>query len=165
MIIQTDTRQQMSRKHHKDKEAYFISQGHTVIHSKCLVGDYIVPSNGKVAVDTKQHCNELYQDLISDHERFKRECILAQECGIKLYIVIESKEGFRSIEDFKSWKNPLMYAYWRDKKKGIKRKPPADNIQIVKIMHTMNKKYGVEFIFCPVKEAGEKVIELLTKEV
>lgn len=161
MIIQTDTRQQMKKKHHIDKENYFIAQGHKVIHSKCLVGDYIVPSDGKIAVDTKQHCNELYQDLISDHERFRNECILAQECGIKLYVVIENDCGFRQMDDIKNWKNPLYFAYLRDRKKGINRKPPVSNVQLLKVMWTMNKKYGVEFIFCPRNEAGAKVLELL----
>ena len=37
--------------------------------------------------------------------------------------------------------------------------PPST---LEKIMKTMNKKYGVEFIFCPRRNMGQKIIELLS---
>lgn len=165
-VIQTDTRQQMNKKHHQEKEQYFIQQGHKVLHSKLAVGDYAVPGNGSVVVDTKQHCSELYQDLIQDHDRFHRECVLAQECGIKLYVLIESAEGFTKIDDLRNWKNPQMLRYFKIKKmcerEGRKApKPPASNVQLIKIMHSMHRDYGVEFVFVPQKQAGAKVLELL----
>ena len=33
-----------------------------------------------------------------------------------------------------------------------------------KIMETMMKKYGVEFVFCKKKEMGKKIVELLEGE-
>lgn len=163
MIIQTDTRQKMNQKHHKIKENYFKSKGHTVIHSKMLVGDYCIPGKGNVVVDTKQSPTELYGNLITDHVRFRNECITAMECGIKLYILIENKDNINCIDDILKWKNPQYYRYQKDLKKGIKRKPPASNQQLLKIMYSMQKKYGVEFLFCKTEVAGEIIIKLLTE--
>ena len=162
MIIQCDTRQQMGKKHHKIKEQWFLDNGHEVVHSKCLVGDYICPSNGSVSVDTKQNCTELYNDLISDHKRFSAECQNAQKYGIQLYVLVENTEGFKEPRDIINWKNPQMFRYWKAKKKGSTQKPPASNVQLIKIMHTMNKKYGVIFEFCKTEDAGQRIVEILT---
>ena len=165
MIIQADTRQK--RKHHTMKEQYFESQGIRVVNSKMLVGDYCIPSNGSVAVDTKADISELYGNLIQQHDRFHNECVLAKEAGIKLYILVENKAGVKCMEDLAGWKNPQMFRYYKAKRlakvNGTKEpKPPASNVQLIKIMHAMNRDYGVEFLFCTPAESGAKVIELLT---
>ena len=157
----------MGKKHHKIKEQWFLDHGHEVVHSKCLVGDYICPSNGSVSVDTKQNCTELYNDLITDHKRFSAECQNAQKYGIKLYVLVENDKGFKEPRDIINWKNPQMYRYWKAKRKAEKEgkklpKPPASNIQLIKIMHTMSKKYGVVFEFCKTEEAGQRIVEILT---
>lgn len=162
MVIQTDTRQKMQKRHHKIKEKHFTDNGIKVIHSKMLVGDYCIPSNGSVVVDTKQDCVELYADLISDHKRFHDECVTAQECGIKLYILVENNLGFTKIDDIIKWKNPLWFQYWKDINNGKHRKEPASNQQLLKIMYSMSRDYGVEFKFCKTSEAGKKIIDLLT---
>lgn len=168
-VIQCDTRQKMNQKHHRMKEEYFKSQGYTLVHSKMLAGDYSIPSNGSVSVDTKQSLTELYGNLITDHARFHNECVLAQQCGIKLYIVVECKENYTSIDDIKNWKNPQMFRYYKEKRKaehlGIKPpKPPASNVQLIKIMHSMTRDYGVEFVFVPQQLSGKKIIEILTRD-
>lgn len=164
-IIQCDSRQK--RKHHERKEKYFKEKGYELVHSKMLVGDYCIPSNGSVSVDTKADLTELYGNLIQQHERFHNECVLAQKAGIKLYILVENKDGIKNLEDVKSWKNPQMFKYYKAKKKaelsgGKIPKPPASNIQLVKIMHSMTRDYGVEFMFCSPQNSGEEVIKLLT---
>ena len=161
MVIQIDTRQQMHKKHHEIKEQWLVEHGHEVVHSKCLIGDYVCPSNGSVAVDTKQSCSELYSDLIQDHTRFHNECVNAQKYGIKLYILVENKEGFTKPDDIMKWKNPQMFRYWKAKSKGSKQRPPASNLQLLKIMHSMHRDYNVDFLFCSVEEAGERIVELL----
>lgn len=166
MIIQSDTRQK--RKHHTLKEQYFEKQGHKIVYSKMLVGDYCIPSDGSVVVDTKADISELYSNLIQQHDRFHNECVLAQEAGIKLYILIENKDGVKCVEDVKGWKNPQMFRYYKAKRKaereGLKLpKPPASNVQLVKIMHSMSRDYGVEFLFCKPNESGAEVIRLLTE--
>ena len=167
MIIQIDTRQQMGKKHHKIKEQWFIDNGHEVVHSKCLIGDYVCPSNGSIAVDTKQNCSELYADLIQDHDRFHNECVNAQKYGIKLIVLVENKEGFKKPSDIKTWKNPQMFRYWKAKKKAEKSgtkipKPPVSNITLIKIMNSMTRDYGVIFEFCRTEDAGRRIVEILT---
>lgn len=167
MIIQCDTRQK--RKHHDAKEQYFETCGHKLVHSKMLVGDYCIPSNGSICVDTKADISELYSNLIQQHKRFKAECVLAQEAGIKLHILVENKQGIFTVQDVINWKNPQMLRYFKNKRicesqgKPVP-KPPASNVQLIKIMHSMNRDYGVEFHFCSPEEAGKKVIELLLVE-
>lgn len=163
-IIQCDTRQK--RKHHDRKEKYFVEQGYKIVNSKMLVGDYCIPSNGSVVVDTKADISELYGNLIQQHDRFHNEAVLAQEAGIKLYILIENKNGVTCVDDVMKWKNPQMFRYYKAcklaKVNGEKEpKPPASNLQLIKIMHSMTRDYGVEFLFCKPQEAGAKVLELL----
>lgn len=166
MIIQCDTRQK--RKHHDAKERYFREQGHELVMSKMLVGDYCIPSNGSVVVDTKADLSELYSNLIQQHARFHNECVLAQKAGIKLYILIENKNGIKSVEDVIKWKNPQFFRYYKAKHKaermGSKEpKPPASNVQLIKIMRSMTKDYGVEFVFTSPEKAGAEVLRLLGK--
>lgn len=163
-ILQVDTRQK--KKHHERKEAYFQSQGYRLVNAKCLVGDYQIPNRTNISVDTKASIGELYSNLIQDHERFRAECQLAQDCGIKLVILVENDQNIRSIEAVKHWKNPRMFAYYKKRKACLHRgleppKPPASNVQLVKIMWSMTKKYGVEFQFCSPEEAGRRVLEIL----
>lgn len=165
MIIQSDTRQK--KKHHTVKEKYFEEQGIRVVNSKMLVGDYGIPSRGNIAVDTKANISEMYGNLIQDHQRFHDECVLAMEAGIKLYVLIENTDGVKCIDDLRKWKNPQMFRYYKAKKQalmqGLKEpKPPASNVQLIKIMHSMTRDYGVEFVFCTPNEAGQRVIDLLT---
>lgn len=157
MILQVDSRQQKDK--HKLKHDYFESLGIKLVTSKMLVGDYMVPSNGSIVVDTKQNMNEIYLDLVQQHDRFKRECELAQEAGIKLHILIENTDGIQNLKDVATdkWTNPLWFKYWKVRKG----KPPVKNVQLMKMMHTMQEKYGVEFHFCSPIDAGVKVLELL----
>lgn len=167
-IIQCDTRQKL--KHHEAKERYFENVGYRVVRSRMLVGDYCLPNQTSVAVDTKASIQELYGNLIQDHERFRAECQLAKDCGIKLYVLVENKDGIASVDGVRDWKNPRMYAYWRKRKAYTRRglappKPPASNAQLVKIMWSMQKKYGVEFLFCAPEDAGRRVLELLGENI
>lgn len=164
MVIQCDTRQKMNQKHHEAKEQWFIDHGYELLNSKLAFGDYAFPNDMSRTVDTKKDCMELYQDLIQDHQRFHNECELAQRCGIKLYVLVENKDGFTKPEDILKWKNPLYFRYLRDKKKGIERKPPASNVQLLKIMHSMSRDYGVEFLFCKTEEAAPLIVKLLGGE-
>lgn len=162
MIIQQDTRQK--QKHHLNKEQWFERHGIKVVNSKCIVGDYIVPSDGSVSVDTKKDISELYQNLIQSHNRFAAECNLADELGIKLYILVENENGIRKTEDIISWKNPQYFVWLKKQRQGVKCKPPASNQTLLKIMKSMEKKYGVTFLFCAPYESAELIVKLLDKE-
>lgn len=166
MLLQIDTRQK--KNHHKAKEEWFAKNGIETVPGKLLVGDYAIASKMNVVVDTKANISELYGNLIQQHTRFRNECVLAQKAGIKLYILVENTDGICSASDLKYWKNPQMFRYFKMCKIAMlngqaKPKPPATNIQLIKIMHSMNKSYGVEFVFCEPKDAGKEVIRLLTE--
>lgn len=140
-----------------------------------------------VCVDTKNSIEELLGDICGpQHERFRDECILAQNNGIKLYILVENKGGlikntsvsnqtiFR-LEDLHNWKNPRLFLMeWNKSKiKGYSKagKPIYERrqkfpkatrgITLQKACWTMQQQYGVEFLFCTPEESGAKVIELL----
>ena len=162
MIIQQDTRQK--KKHHLAKEKWFADHGIKVVNSKCIVGDYIVPSDGSISVDTKKDIGELYSDLIQQHNRFKAECELAQEIGIKLYILVENNDNVTCIDDIIKWKNPQYFVWLKRQRQGVKCKPPASNQQLLKILYSMEKKYDVSFLFCKPEESAAKIVELLGGE-
>ena len=162
MIIQEDTRQK--QKHHLKKEQWFENHGIKIVHSKCIVGDYIIPSDGSISVDTKKDIGELYSNLVQQHNRFAAECQLADELGIKLYVLVENEDGIKSVDDILKWKNPQYFVWLKKQRQGVKCKAPVGNQQLLKIMKTMEKKYGVTFLFCSPYESAEKIVELLTKE-
>lgn len=161
MIIQQDTRQK--QKHHLNKEKWFENHGIKIVNSKCIVGDYIIPSDGSISVDTKKDIGELYSNLIQQHDRFVRELSLAQELGIKLYILVENEDGIKDIQGIINWKNPQYFVWLKKQRQGIKCRRPVPNQQLLKMMATIQKKYGCEFVFCSPYEAAERIIELLTK--
>lgn len=167
MIIQCDTRQKL--KHHTVKENYFRSKGFKLVHSKMLVGDYQIPCDGSVVVDTKKNILELYQNIIQQHDRFHNECVLAKRGKIKLYILVENKDGIKDVDGIKNWKNPQFIRYKKQCKDAQEHgrkepKPPASNEHLIKSMNSMTMKYGVEFLFCSPDEAGEIVLKILTEE-
>lgn len=170
LTIISDTRQK--RGHHKAKEQYFAENGIQVINSKLPAGDYALLTDMSRVVDTKQNLQETTSNLIQDHERFRREADFCKEHGIELVVLIE-EPGIHSLEDVKRWENPRLHRYnkikymhsigkWKTVPEP-KGKPPTDNITLMKIMYTMQVKHGVRWDFCNPKDAGRRVIEILTE--
>ena len=169
MILLSDTRQQIGK--HGAKEKYFLERGVEIKRTKLYVGDYTLPVNQSVCVDTKKDIQELIGDICTkSHDRFKNECIRAQESGIKLIILIENTDGVKSIDDVFRWQNPRMHRYnkiaymhnlgkWLNV--SLPKAKPTSGETLAKAMLTMQLKYGVKFLFCRPDEAGEKILELL----
>ncbi len=124
-----------------------------------------------VCVDSKFDIQEIVGNLCGkSHERFRDECILAQNNGIKLYVLVENKGGLipktngiynptiTKLDDLHSWKNPRLFL-WRNGKQLYPTATRGERLQ--KICYTMQAKYGCEFIFCTPEESGKKIIELL----
>lgn len=196
---------------HTSKNDYFISKGISVQRVPLPVGDYIF-ANDKVldvisrknkrgislkkmdflgtydvCVDTKFDIQELVSDICGkSHERFRDECILAQNNGIKLYVLVENQGGeikytrglrnhtVRNLEELKKWINPRLHikknsseiiGFWKNGKPRYKKIPMFPNattgMTLCKACSTMQAKYGVEFIFCSPDEAGERILSLL----
>lgn len=116
-------------------------------------------ANGGASVDTKQNMQELYGDLVQQHERFSRECELG---GENLYILVE-QGGIDTLEGVLKWRNPRTAMYYRNKKLGkpTKGRPPVKNASLVKTMETMTEKYGTHWVFCSPEDAPKKILEIL----
>ena len=168
MILLEDTRQQANK--HDSKHIYFSGHGVEVRRQALYVGDYTLPTNQSVCVDTKKDLQECVLDICgAEHERFRNECIRAKEAGIKLYILVEEDQTddnghfvINSLYDVHKWKNPRREI--RVKKDGVwvQKYPRATTgVILKKAMITMMYRYGCEFVFCRKKDAGKKILELL----
>lgn len=117
-----------------------------------------MPTDQSVCVDTKAGCEELYQDLVSDTERFRREYHLAERLGIQLVILVEDL-FVRNLDDFVDrWTNPL----WKRFERGKISVPPRANTIVRKQIETIQRVHGTRFLFCHPQDTGETIIKLLT---
>lgn len=149
MTIIEDTRQQIGK--HDLKHKYFEELQIKIVRSKLPVGDYANIKDLSVIVDTKKDIQEIIGNVTTQHERFRNECILAQESDIKLIVLIENKDNIAKIDDLNQWYN------WRLKnnKKALTGK------QLAKILNTMEEKYGVRFEFCTPENAGKMICDFI----
>lgn len=198
MIIFEDMGQKLEK--HTVKNQWFYENGIEVVRVPLPVGDYIIANDKatdvlerkekrgnkpkkmdflgtySIAVDTKENISEIINNICGkSHGRFRDECILAQNNGIKLIVLVENEDGITYVEDLFRWHNPRLDIYIRDwnnpigyyrngnVRYGRKKKYPRATTgeTLAKAMITMQKKYGVRFLFCTPKEAGRKVVELL----
>lgn len=195
MIIIEDKGQQAGKHNHKHN--WFEKNSIHVVQIPLPVGDYIL-SNDKVedvitrkeqrgidikkmdllgtytsCVDTKKDIQEIIGNVCGkQHGRFRDECILAQNNGIKLYVLIENTDGVKEIRDLFRWSNPRLHRYnkiaymhnlgkWQHV--ALPKGEPTSGETLAKAMLTMQAKYGVEFLFCNPGEAGKEIIELLNR--
>ena len=122
----------------------------------------------KISVDRKASIQECVGNICGgkkSHERFQNELIKAQQCGCKMYILVED-DSAGEVRDVFKWVNPRAKMYYINKSKGRKvpSKPPTNGQTIAKAMMTMEYKYGCKFVFCKPHEAADKIVELLEGE-
>lgn len=127
-----------------------------------LLGSY------KVSVDTKRDIAEIIGNICGlQHDRFRDEVILAQRNQIKLYILVENADGVSTLDDLDAWENPRarMKKWIREANGSSKQVLVSPNATkgttLAKAMRTMQKEYGVQFLFCRPEDAGKKILELL----
>ena len=170
LILLEDTRNQVTK--HKTKNKYFSENGIEVRRTKLYVGDYTLPTNQSICIDTKKDIQELIGDICGkSHERFRDELIRAQESNIKLIILTDDDGGYcdrkqtiynkpvTCVDDLASWRNPRAFIWI----KGQQKYPNATKgITLMKCLKTMEQKYDCQFLFVRSKKAGEKIIEILT---
>lgn len=179
---------------HKLKNLYWQKNGIDVIRMPLPVGDYIIGSEKvmdviarkkmrgiapkkmdflgtyDVCVDSKFDIQELISDICGkQHDRFRDECILAMNNGIKLYILVENKGGqikgskivnptIRRLEDLHKWVNPRLCIF----KSGKQAYPSATKgVTLMKACMTIKRKYGTEFVFTTPEESGAEIVRLL----
>ena len=156
---------------HDNIAAWCEANGVTIRRQKLNTGDYCLPP--RISVDTKKGMQEVYQDIVNDHDRFRAECIRAQDDGILLVILIEDEE-IGCLEEAKRWQNPRRKKWERDnafiaraqeKGKMLNHKipkPPVPSDRLVGMMEAMTMKYGVVFTFCHPDDTGETIYNILT---
>lgn len=168
MVIQMDTREQAGKKKHI--LSYFEQNNIKVIRSKMYVGDWTRLDNQTVCIDTKTlGLQEVYQNLVQSHKRFRDECIRAKEAGIRLIILVE-QSGIHSLGDVAKWRNK-RYEDWfyihnaqeHGKMLGAKisKKPPVSSERLMNMMKAMTMNYGVEWQFCNKSQTGKRIVEIL----
>lgn len=169
MILLEDSRQKVGK--HDLKHAWFKKNGVEVVRSKLVVGDYTLPTDQSICIDTKQNIAELASDVTQQHVRFREECIRAQKLGIKLIILVENKTekitkdiynpAITKLEELYKWKNPQAFIFANGKRKYPKARR---GIEIMKACMTMEKRYGVKFLFCSPYESADMIVRLLSRE-
>ena len=120
-----------------------------------LLGTY------SVAIDSKFSIQELCGDVCGkQHERFRDECILAQNNGIKLIVLVENEDGITDLRDLHRWVNPRLWI-----RRGGKQLYPnaTRGVTLMKSCMTMQKKYGVQFAFAHPWHAGAAIADLLSR--
>lgn len=128
----------------------------------------------KICVDTKKDLQEIIGNICGkQHGRFRDECILAQNNGIKLIVLIENEDGVKSIDDLFHWCNPRLHkynkiAYMHNLGKWnsvlLPKAKPTSGETLAKAMLTMAARYQCEFQFCRPEEAGERILSILNVE-
>lgn len=163
MIIQIDSREK-SRAITKIA-AEFERQG--IIHpvSKLMVGDYMNYDNPRLIIDRKQNLPELCSNVCQDHERFRRELILAQKNEIQLVFLVEHGNEIRQLTDVIWWENPRRWKRRKNPDTGrweeVETKAMTGET-LYKILCTQERKYGCRFLFCDKEQTGSEIIRILS---
>lgn len=166
-VIIRDTRDKPGK--HDNVDGYLAAAGYNIVRSKLFVGDVSLLNDQSVCIDLKQGLGEVESNLVQQHERFRAECVRANENGIRLVVLVE-ESGIQGLADVAVWTNPRR-ARWekidRAHSRGkllhvqIAGRPPVTGAILAKQMHTMAEKYGVEWRFCAKADAGEVVVQIL----
>jgi ERCC4-type nuclease len=129
----------------------FDAAGIQYITNKLPVGDYMSMDNSRLVIDRKQNLLEICSNVVQDHDRFKRELILAKNLGQKVIILCEHGGNIKCLDDVIGWENPRLSV-----------SPLAvSGERLYRILCQIKKTYGIEILFCEKKETGSKIIELL----
>lgn len=116
-----------------------------------------------------------FQSLyVKRHGFFHRGLKRAQNSGIRLVILVDNKEGVRSVDDLFHWLNPRLkiwinsdevIGYWKNgnpRYKKVQKHPNAmTGERLAKSCLTMQERYLCEFQFCRPEEAGERILSIL----
>ena len=172
MILLEDTRQQDAK--HKIKHEYFARNGVECRRTKLYVGDYTLPTNQSICIDTKEHILEICANICGkEHARFMREVERAEESNIKLFVLVENTDGVKEIRDLFQWQNPRAHRYnkiaymhkigkWQNI--PLPKAPPTKGETLAKALLTIEAKHPcVKFMFCRPEEAGYYILDILTK--
>ncbi|MBS6195452.1 MAG: ERCC4 domain-containing protein [Clostridiales bacterium] len=162
MIIQIDSREK-ARAITKIVEEF---DKHGISHpvSKLMVGDYMNYDNPRLIVDRKQNLSELCCNVTGDHERFRKEVLLAQKNEIQLIFLCEHGKGISQLSDVIWWDNPRRWKRQKNKDTGrweeVETKATTGET-LYNILSTFERKYGCRFLFCDKEQTGAEIIRIL----
>ena len=142
-----DTRQKVN--HHEVKHTCLEQMGVNILRCALPFGDYSLPP--KICVDTKENMEEIAANMVGDHVRFRNECMKAKLAGCHLYILVETQLGIRCVDDVVAWVNPRL----RFSSKAV------TGERLMKMMKTMQVRYGVTFMFCDPNDSAEMILKIL----
>lgn len=121
--------------------------------------------------DAEKEFQKLY---VKRHGFFHRGLKRAQYGDVKLYVLVENKDGVYSVDDLFRWVNPMLkiwvnsseitgfYKNGKPRYKKVQKYPYATSGEtLAKALKTMEFRYGVEFVFCRPEEAGERILSIL----
>lgn len=166
---------------HGRKHAWWEAHGVEVVRTRFdgahgvpwSFGDYCADGSN-VVVDTKADVDEIAQNVNGrSHDRFKRECMRAQDAGCRLVVLVENVHGYTEIAHVNAWTNGhcakccerhAMRCDPRDPNGKCARhgtRKPIQGPRLAKAMSTMGARYGVRFMFCRPTESARIVCELL----
>lgn len=151
-VIQMDTREKTGKKDNILR--YLDAHGVKVIRSKLYCGDWTRLDNQTVCIDTKKDLQEVYSNVITDHDRFRSECVRAAEAGIRLVILVEQR-GIRDLDQVHEWVNP------RARRAARGKRPPVDPGRLQTVMRTMSERYGIDWVFCDPEDTGKVICDIL----
>lgn len=160
MILVEDSRQRIwDGDKHSCIHRYCDRAGIEVVRTALPYGDYCLVDEEtgeldmRTVVDSKQDVLEIMGNVMNarDHQRFRTECIKAQEAGSQLVILIEEIPPCGMVE---LWTSPV-----NRQGKPFTRANPA---LFGKCIRTMTERYGVRFAFCDKRQTGRVLIDILT---
>lgn len=166
-VLLEDTRNPEAK--HRNVHEWAEREDITIIRSKLLVGDYTLPTDQSVCIDTKSGMQEVYNNIVQEHERFRRELELAMRAGVKLIVLVE-EGGIPDLAAVVHWKNPRRERWFRVnaahkagklKKVKLSKVPPLSSDRLFQMMQTMAERYGCEWKFCSKDQTGAVIWELL----
>ena len=167
-VIYFDTRQQAGK--HEVKHTWLRDHGIELVRRKLDEGDYETDGSN-VTVDTKAHMDELAANVTRDHKRFADECDRAQSKGKRLVVLTED-----GTNDPWDWTNSRcrtckyrvrICCHPRQRGEACSRygttKPTQGNT-VSKTLKSMERDYGVRFMFCDIEDTGRIICDLLGVE-
>ena len=162
MIIQIDSRE----KAHAITKIVSEFDRQKIMHpvSKLMVGDYMNYDNPRLIIDRKQNLSELCNNVCQDHERFRRELLLAQQNEIQLIFLCEHGKGIKQLTDVIWWDNPRRWKRCKNPNTGKWEEIETKAITgetLYKILCTQERKYGCKFLFCDKNQTGAEIIRIL----
>ena len=145
MILIEDTRNKDGK--HSNVHRYCDKHGIEIVRQALPVGDYMLP-DGKIAIDTKEHLQEVATNLLNrkDSSRFWREVRKSRDLGIQLVVLIESGPSILEINQVPKWKSKYTQVTGR---------------RLIDEMIRLEMAYGVRWAFCSKTSTGKRIMEIL----